>query len=182
MKLQPIAQDASIQLGQIFAESITDAGFQVKNFFRRLVVLNIDILQRQLLTAIAEIYFREIANKGFAGIATGAALTALVVGATEAAKAALSKPVKFEHGGEYDPFGVDVGGRLHTNGGTKYYGEDGNVIELEKGEKMFVANHKTSSIIRAVAGLNQLMGGRVLSGASSFLADGVLLPVKYQIV
>ena len=165
-------QEYGVQIGQIFAESMTDAGFEVEAFFRRLVALNIDILQRSLLTAIAEIYFREIASKGFAGIATGAALTALVVGATEAAKAALSKPVKFEHGGEYDPFGVDVGGRLHTHGGTKYYGEDGNVIELEKGEKMFVANRKTSSIIRAVAGLNQLMGGRGLSGASSFLADG----------
>ena len=47
---------------------------------------------------------------------------------------------------------------------------------------MFVANRKTSSIIRAVAGLNQLMGWQGLSGASSFLADGGLLPVKYQIV
>ena len=167
-----IAQDASIQLGQIFAESITDAGFQTEQFFRRLTVLTIDILQRQLLTAIAEIYFREVASKGFAGIATGAALTALITGASEAAKAALSKPVKFEHGGEYDPFGVDVGGKLHSQGGTKYRGDDGNTIELERGEKIFVASRKTAAIVRAVAGLNQLMGGRGLSGSSSFLADG----------
>lgn len=171
-KTAEVAQNLSAEIGVIFADSITDAGFQVENFFRRLMVLNIDILQRQLLAAIAEIYFKQIASKGFAGIATGAALTAIVVGATEAAKAALSKPVKFERGGEFDPFGIEVGGRLHSQGGTKYYGEDGNVIELEKGERLFVNNRKSSALIGALATINQAMGGRGLSGSSSYLADG----------
>ena len=171
-KTAEVAQNLSAEIGVIFADSITDAGFQVENFFRRLMVLNIDILQRQLLAAIAEIYFEQIASKGFAGLATGAALTAIIVGATEAAKAALTKPVKFERGGEFDPFGIEVGGRLHSQGGTKYYGEDGNVIELEKGERLFVNNRKSSALIGALATINQAMGGRGLSGASSYLADG----------
>ena len=42
-------QEHGVQIGQIFAESMTDAGFEVEAFFRRLVALNIDILQRWFL-------------------------------------------------------------------------------------------------------------------------------------
>ena len=98
-----IAQDASIQLVKSFAESITDAGFQTEQFFRRFTVLTIDILQRQLLTAIAEIYFREVASKWFAGIATEQHLLPFITGASEGLKQPCQKPVKFEHGGEYGP-------------------------------------------------------------------------------
>ena len=167
-----IALQYSTQIGQIFADSITEAGFQAEDFARRLAVLGIDALEKSLLAAIAEITFKQIASKGFAGIATTAILTSVVTGAANIAKNALSKPVKFEQGGEYDPFGVDVGGRLHSQGGTKYFGEDGNVIELERGEKMFVTNRKTSSLLKGIAALNMSMGGRGMSGSSSFLADG----------
>jgi len=167
-----IALQYSTQIGQIFADSITEAGFQAEDFARRLAVLGIDALEKSLLAAIAEITFKQIASKGFAGIATTAILTSVVTGAANIAKNALSKPVKFEQGGEYDPFGIDVGGRLHSQGGTKYFGEDGNVIELERGEKMFVTNRKTSSLLKGIAALNMSMGGRGMSGSSSFLADG----------
>ena len=173
--LESLAETAAVvsgQVGDAFAASLTEAGLNLEDFTRRLLVLTIDTLQRKLLVAIAEIYFDEIKTKSFAGIATGAALTALVVGFAETAKAALSKPVKFEQGGEFNPFGTDVGGRLHSQGGTKYYGQDGNVIELERGEKMFIANRKTSALIRQIAALNVAMGGKGLSGASSYLQDG----------
>jgi len=173
--LESLAETAAVvsgQVGDAFAASLTEAGLNLEDFTRRLLVLTIDTLQRKLLVAIAEIYFDEIKTKSFAGIATGAALTALVVGFAETAKAALSKPVKFEQGGEFNPFGTDVGGRLHSQGGTKYYGQDGNVIELERGEKMFIANRKTSGLIRQIAALNVAMGGKGLSGASSYLQDG----------
>ena len=173
--LESLAETAAVvsgQIGDAFAASLTEAGFNAEEFARRLMIMTIDTLQRNLLVAIAETYFDQIKQKGFAGIATGAALTALLVGFSETAKAALSKPVKFEQGGEFNPFGVDVGGRLHSQGGTKYYGQDGNVIELERGEKMFIANRKTSGLIRQIAALNVAMGGKGLSGASSYLQDG----------
>lgn len=170
--LAALSQDTAVSIGRIFNDSLTEAGLSVQEFTRRLLVLTLDTLQRQLLAAIAEIYFKEVATKGFAGIATGAALTAIVTGLSEAAKQALSRPVKFAMGGEYDPFGVDVGGKPHTAGGTKYYGEDGNVIELERGEKMFVTNRKASEFIRNVALVNQSFGGRGLAGGSSFLQSG----------
>lgn len=173
--LESLAETAAVvsgEIGDAFAASLTEAGFNAEEFARRLMIMTIDTLQRKLLVAIAETYFDQIKEKGFAGIATGAALTALLVGFSETAKAALSKPVKFEQGGEFNPFGVDVGGRLHSQGGTKYYGQDGNVIELERGEKMFIANRKTSGLIRQIAALNVAMGGKGLSGASSYLQDG----------
>jgi len=120
--------------------------------------------------AIAQTYFNEIKTKSLAGVATGAALTALLVGFSETAKAALSKPVKFAKGGEFQP--LEVGGRLHSQGGTTYVGEDGNRFEVEKGEKIFITNRRASSFIGAIAEINKAFGGRGLSGSSSFLRDG----------
>ena len=170
--LTNLSIEAGKQIGQAFSDSLTEAGFQAEEFARRLALLAIDGLEKAILVEIAKITAKQIAEKGFAGIATGAILTAVVTGAAATAKAALSKPVKFEQGGEFNPFGTDVGGRLHSQGGTKYYGQDGNVIELERGEKMFIANRKTSGLIRQIAALNVAMGGKGLSGASSYLQDG----------
>lgn len=66
-----------------------------------------------------------------------------------------------------------VGGELHSNGGTKYYGEDGNVIEMERGERMFVLNRSASAAISGLSYLNQLHGGSsFLNKPSRYLRDG----------
>ena len=66
-----------------------------------------------------------------------------------------------------------VGGDLHSNGGTKYYGEDGNVIEMERGERMFVLNRNASAAISGLSYLNQIHGGNsFINKPSRYLRDG----------
>jgi len=162
--------EAGNQIGQAFSDSLTEAGFQAEEFARRLALLAIDGLEKAILVEIAKIIAKQIAEKGFAGIATGAILSAVVTGAAATAKAALSKPVKFAQGGEFQP--LEVGGRLHSQGGTMYVGEDGNRFEVERGEKIFITNRKASSFIGAIAEINKAFGGKGLTGSSSFLRDG----------
>lgn len=61
-----------------------------------------------------------------------AAGIAYASGAMNAAKVA---GVKFEHGGIQE-----VGGKRHSAGGTKFYGEDGTTFEAEQGEGIGVLN------------------------------------------
>lgn len=66
-----------------------------------------------------------------------------------------------------------VGGELHSNGGTKYYGEDGNIIEMERDERLFVLNRSASAAISGLSYLNQLHGGNsFLNRPSRYLRDG----------
>lgn len=65
---------------------------------------------------------------------------------------------KFAKGGRADKEGL-VGGRPHSQGGTKYYGEDGHVVELEQNERWFVLNKSASGKINALSDLNVKHGG-----------------------
>jgi len=80
--------------------------------------------------------------------------------------------VKAERGGK---FGT-VGGNLHTQGGTKYYGDDGNVIEMERDENFYVLNRGASRAINSLSALNQHYGGVSFSTPrSGYFADGGML-------
>jgi hypothetical protein len=52
-----------------------------------------------------------------------------------------------------------TGGKPHALGGTKYYGEDGNVVELEQGENWYVLKKTASQEINSLSRLNQKHGG-----------------------
>jgi len=66
-----------------------------------------------------------------------------------------------------------IGGRRHSEGGTKFVGEDGTQFEAEKGEKLFVLNRLASRVLApGLSRLNQITGGRSLWSSSSYLADG----------
>ena len=68
-----------------------------------------------------------------------------------------------------------AGGNLHSQGGTKYYGEDGNVVELERDERWYVLNRRASAAINRLSNLNTAHGGRSFGqGPSSYLQDGGL--------
>jgi len=76
---------------------------------------------------------------------------------------------KFADGGEV----FDVGGKPHSQGGTKYRGEDGNVIEVERGEKMFVMKATAAKQIHKLSQFNQMFGGRSWNGAPvNYAAQG----------
>ncbi len=67
----------------------------------------------------------------------------------------------------------DIGGKRHSSGGTKYYGEDGNVFEAEKDEKMFILNRMASKKLGpTLSRINQESGGRPLWQKASYLAAG----------
>lgn len=89
-------------------------------------------------------------------VATGiATVTANVVKAIQLLnKNSEPKPPKFAQGGY-----VDVGGRPHAHGGTKYFGEDGNAFEVERGERIYVLKTSASNHLRNLSNLNTAFGG-----------------------
>jgi hypothetical protein len=81
-------------------------------------------------------------------------------------------PPSFAKGG--DVFGMMAGGNLHSAGGTKYQGEDGNRFEVEKDEGIFVTKRSaTNPALQMLSEANMMNGGRsMFSGSSRFLQDG----------
>lgn len=108
------------------------------------------------------------ANLIAAGVVGGAALlqTAAVLSA--------SPPTapQFADGG--DVFGSIVGGKSHSQGGTRYKGADGNEFEVEKGEGIFVTKREaTNPALALLSGVNEKFGGASMFGNSSrFLQQG----------
>lgn len=99
------------------------------------------------------------------GIAAAAAVAA---GLANVKKIASTKPPKAEKG-----MALNIGGRRHAQGGTKFYGEDGTHFEAEAGEKMFILNRQASAALAPLlSDINQQYGGVSLSRASSYLAAG----------
>lgn len=110
----------------------------------------------------------------FALIAYIGSMVGAVIGAIAQARTIISgveapTPPKFADGGEV----FDVGGKPHSQGGTKYRGEDGNVIEVERGEKMFVMKATAAKQIHKLSQFNQMFGGRSWTGAPvNYAAQG----------
>lgn len=108
---------------------------------------------------------KALSSKGFAGIAQGIIIAAK--GAQSIAKIVRS-PTKFEKGGAFK-----IGGKRHSQGGTKFYGEDGSNFEAEKDETMFILNKQASDAISPLlSDINQQYGGVALSHASTYLESG----------
>ncbi len=98
-----------------------------------------------------------VAGNVLAGIQAGIA--------TARAFVAMSKvdAQKFERGKLVDFWGRSAkmglfGGKPHSQGGTKLYGDDGTVIEVERGELFAVVNKQNAPLIRNLSNLNALGG------------------------
>lgn len=101
-------------------------------------------------------------------------IVSALVGAAGTLQTARIANIKFAKGGEYNPNNylanggrhVSVGGRPHSQGGTKYYGEDGNGFEVEQGEGIYVMKRDAEAVAR-LSDLNTRHGGKswVESGA-----------------
>lgn len=97
------------------------------------------------------------------------------LGVVQLVKVATEKPPPpptFASGG--DVFGTIAGGNLHSAGGTKYKGEDGNAFEVERGEGIFVTKRSaTNPALKLLDQANTMNGGNSMFGNSSrFLQDG----------
>lgn len=73
---------------------------------------------------------------------------------------------RFANGGRY----FNIGGRSHSQGGTKFYGEDGSRFEAEKDEGLFIM--KKSANKEYLSALNQKHGGNSWGTKTWYAAQG----------
>jgi len=98
---------------------------------------------------------------------TGAAQIAIAVRQRNAIKA-------LAHGGVANKQ-MMVGGKSHSQGGTKYYGDDGNVFEAERDELITVVNKNSVGMLNGLSNWNEAGGGVKFAGrGGAFLQDGGL--------
>lgn len=106
-----------------------------------------------------------IVGPALGAVAAGAAVA---MGLSNVKKIASTKPPKAERG-----MAIDIGGKRHSAGGTKFYGEDGTAFEAEKGEKMFILSRRASAALAPLlSDINQQYGGVSLAKSSTYLASG----------
>lgn len=78
---------------------------------------------------------------------------------------------KFEDGGL-----IEIGGRPHSQGGTKFFGEDGTTFEAERGEVLAVVNKRSAPMLKNLSSINEMGGGvSFFGGSRSHLRDGGLV-------
>lgn len=116
-KMKDTMIDVSKQLGESLAEFFTGEEKDFGEFMKNVLVIMLDTLEKQLIAtqaaAIAEVSIKDIATKGFAGIATAAAKIALITAAFETAKGILGN---FYTGGYTGPGDWDQPqGIVHSN-------------------------------------------------------------------
>lgn len=156
-------------IGQAFADNITETGFQIEQFARDLVTLLLDVLEKQITMAIAKTITDAIAASVLTPIKLleAAGKIALITAAFESAKAVINKPPKFEQGGA-----IDIGGKRHAEGGTKFIGSDGTQFEAEAGEKLFIVNRRASSFLDQIGAINNAFRSKSFYSRPNYLADG----------
>jgi tape measure domain-containing protein len=65
-----------------------------------------------------------------------------------------------------------LGGKPHSQGGTKGYFEDGTTVEMERGEALAVVNKENTPLLRMFSSINAANG----NGVPYFEGGGLLLP------
>lgn len=115
------------------------------------------------------------ANRALAELPTPfnfiASALAVATGLANVAQIQRTKLGKFAKGGL-----IEIGGKSHAQGGTKFYGEDGTEFEAEEGELLAVINKRSAGLLRTLSSLNQLGGGLNFFGKKvNFAADGGII-------
>lgn len=111
--------DLAEAVGQSFADTLMSQEMDFGQFLRNTLVMALDALEKVLVMSMAEAAIKDIATKGFLGIATAAAKIALMTAAFGVAKAAIlgdNKKGK-QSGGYADPSSSDSdqAGVYHAN-------------------------------------------------------------------
>lgn len=157
-KLASLAVDAAIQAGLV---AITSTAAQATNLAQATAVAPPPLNAAFIAAALAQnATIKANSTKAITKIIGSAALKGIGVAAGSMRKG--------ERG-----LSIDIGGKRHSSGGTKFYGEDGTAFEAEKGEKMFILNRQASAALAPLlSDINQQYGGISLSRPASYLAAG----------
>ena len=97
------------------------------------------------------------------------------IGAVQFATISSKKPPPrptFELGGDVQSF--LIGGKPHSQGGTKFWGEDGTTFEAQKDEGLFITKREaTNPALQLLDQANTAFGGRSMFASSSrFMQEG----------
>lgn len=144
-----IANQITSGFSNAFAAMFAEQEVSFKAFMKSILVTTIDAIEKALLAYEASILAREIASKSWAGVASAAALSALIAAAFEAAKAGVNS--------------FAVGG-LVTGAGTGT--SDSIPARLSNGESVMTAR-TTSMFSPLLSAFNQLGGGVPITPAAS---------------
>lgn len=167
-KQQELIKDFSGQFSELIASFATGQIKTFEDFSKQLLQLALDTTEKTILLSIAEITGKQIASKGFAGIATAAVLTGVVKGLFAAAKGAVQQ---FAEGGIVRLPGYENGGLVNTrpNIPTQANGDD-VFATLRVGE--VVLNDKQIKAGRRIFGNDFLK----MMGVPGFASGGLVLP------
>lgn len=136
-----IANQISSGFTSAFAEMFNEGEISFKSFMRSILTTTLDAIEKALLAYQAQILAREIASKSWAGVASAAALSALIAASFEGAKAAVKS--------------FAVGGYV-SGAGTST--SDSIPARLSNGESVMNAR-ATSMFSPLLSAFNQLGGG-----------------------
>ena len=144
-----IANQITSGFSSAFAAMFAEQEVSFKAFMKSILVTTIDAIEKALLAYEAQILAKEIASKSWAGVASAAALSALIAAAFEAAKAGVNS--------------FAVGGLVKGEGtGTS----DSIPARLSNGESVMTAR-TTSMFSPLLSAFNQLGGGVPITPAAS---------------
>ena len=144
-----IANQITSGFSNAFAAMFAEQEVSFKAFMKSILVTTLDAIEKALLAYEASILAREIASKSWAGVASAAALSALIAAAFEAAKAGVNS--------------FAVGGLVRGAGtGTS----DSIPARLSNGESVMTAR-TTSMFSPLLSAFNQLGGGVPITPAAS---------------
>lgn len=180
------------QVGQLFADILTDQGKTLQDFTAGVLVLILDVLEKQMLATVGATVFQATAESvatpqsaltaGAAGFAQAALLSAAIVAAFEVGKglvkASLTTPKKqFAQG-------TVLGGSSHADGGTQLFGLSGHWFgEAEAGEAV-INKRSTTLFLPLLSVINQAGGGRPLTAslpaAPRMALGGLAAPLVQQ--
>lgn len=136
-----IANQISSGFTSAFAEMFNEGEISFKSFMRSILTTTLDAIEKVLLAYQAQILAMEIASKSWAGVASAAALSALIAASFEGAKAAVKS--------------FAVGGYV-SGAGTST--SDSIPARLSNGESVMNAR-ATSMFSPLLSAFNQLGGG-----------------------
>lgn len=185
-----IIQDFISGLGSSYADSLEENILNTDKFTKKVAILLLDTLKRSIQTQIklsetsniaiatagAIAQPDSIATAGVTGIIRAAILTGLIEAAFQVIKSQIQSD-SFGDGGivPMAEKGIIIGGKPHSQGGTKFVGSDGTRFEAEKDELLTVVNKRSTAVLKNLSGWNSMNGWGVdffKTSPHNYLQDG----------